>query len=75
MFTARGLREQVMDIHTPMAEAVVKGLYTLLWPAMIIDPLANSIIVAGAILSELLEAKKDILPEHWYWRRRGLYES
>ena len=58
-----------------MAEAVVKGDYTLLWRAMMIDSLTNSIIHPGAILSELMEAEKDILPEHWYWGRRGMYES
>ena len=57
------------------ADAIVKGYYTLLWRAMMIDPLTNSIIDADAILSELLEAEVDILPEHWCWGRRGLYES
>jgi alpha-galactosidase len=74
MFTARGLQEQVLDTHKIAAEAVVKGDYTLLWRAMMIDPLTNSIIDADAILSKLLETEKDILPEHWYWGRRGLYE-
>jgi len=57
------------------AESIVKGDYTLLWRAMMIDPLTNSIIDAEAILSELLKAEKDILPEHWCWGCRGLYES
>jgi alpha-galactosidase/6-phospho-beta-glucosidase family protein len=75
MFTARGLQEQVLDTLKPMVEAVVKGEFTLLWRAMMIEPLTNSIIAAVAILSEPLEAEKDILPEHWLWARRGLYES
>ena len=65
----------VLDTLKPMAEAVVKGDYTSLWRAMMIDPLIDSVIDADAILSDLLEAEKDILPEHWYWGRRGLYES
>ncbi len=75
MFTARGLQKQVLDTHELTAEAAVKGDYTLLWWAMMIDPLTNSIIDAGAIMSEPLESENYILPEHWYWGRQGLYES
>lgn len=62
----RGMQEAVLDTHELTAEAVVKGDYTLLRRAMMTDPLTNSVADADAILSELLEAEKDILPAHWY---------
>ncbi len=62
----RGMQELILDTHELTAEAIVKADYTLLRRAMMTDPLTNSIADADAILQELLEAEKDILPDHWY---------
>ena len=60
----RGLSELVLDTHVLTAEAIVKADHRLLRRALMTDPLTNSI--ADAILSELLAAERDVLPEHWY---------
>ena len=62
----RGLSEQILDTHELTAEAVVKADYGLLRRALLTDPLTNSIADADAILQELLDAQRDILPAHWY---------
>ncbi len=62
----RGMQELILDTHELTAEAIVKGDYTLLRRAMMIDPLTTSIADADAILSDLLAAEKEILPDHWY---------
>lgn len=62
----RGLCEQILDTHELTAEAVVKGDYSLLRRAMMVDPLTNSIADADAILEELLAAQREALPGHWY---------
>lgn len=62
----RGMQEVVLDTHELTAEAIVKGDYTLLRRAMMTDPLVTSIADADAILQELLELERDILPAHWY---------
>ena len=62
----RGMQESVLDTHELTAEAIVKGDYSLLRRALMTDPLTNSIADADAILRELLEAERDILPDHWY---------
>ena len=62
----RGLTEQVLDTHELTAEAIVRADYPLLRRALMTDPLTNSIADADAILSELLAAQRDALPDHWY---------
>ncbi len=62
----RGLNELVLDTHELTAEAIVKADYSLLRRALMTDPLTNSIADADAILSELLAAQRDALPDHWY---------
>ncbi len=62
----RGMQEVILDVHELTAEAVVKGDYGLLRRAMLSDPLVTSIADADAILSELLEIERDILPDVWY---------
>ena len=62
----KGMEELVLDTHELTAQAVVTGDYELLRRAMLTDPLVNSISDADAILKELLEAERDILPAHWY---------
>ena len=61
----RGLNEIVLDTHELTAEAIVKADYGLLRRALLTDPLTNSIADADAILSELLEAESEALPDHW----------
>ena len=62
----RGMQEIVLDTHELTAEAIVKQDMGLLRRAMMTDPLTTSIADADKIIGELLEAEKDILPEHWY---------
>ena len=62
----RGLNELVLDTHELTAEAIVKADYRILRRALMTDPLTNSIADADAILSELLAAQRDALPNHWY---------
>lgn len=62
----RGMQEVVLDTHELTAEAVVKCDHGLLRRAMLSDPLVSSIADADAILSELLKAEQDVLPEAWF---------
>ena len=62
----RGLNELVLDTHELTAEAIVKADFGLLRRALMTDPLTNSIADADAILSDLLAAERDVLPDHWY---------
>ena len=62
----RGMQEIILDTHELTAEAIVKGDYGLLRRAMMTDPLVTSIADADAILKELLDVERDILPETWY---------
>lgn len=62
----RGMQEGILDTHELTAEAIVKGDYALLRRAMLSDPLVTSIADADAILKELLQIERDILPESWY---------
>jgi alpha-galactosidase/6-phospho-beta-glucosidase family protein len=61
----RGMQEVILDTHELTAEAVIKCDHTLLRRAMLSDPLVTSIADADAILKELLELEKDILPTCW----------
>jgi len=62
----RGMQEVILDTHELTAEAVVKGDYALLRRAMMSDPLVTSIADADAILTELLELERDMIPDAWY---------
>lgn len=61
----RGMQEVVLDTHELTAEAVAKCDYSLLRRAMLTDPLVSSIADADAILKELIELEKDVLPDCW----------
>jgi alpha-galactosidase len=61
-----GMQQQVLDAHTLTAEAVHKCDYDLLRRALLVDPLTSSLADADAILKELLEAERDVLPDCWY---------
>lgn len=62
----RGLQEQVLDTHELTAEAVITQNKSLLRTALLVDPLSNSYADVDAIIEELLEAEKDIIPKEWY---------
>ena len=62
----RGLQELVLDTHELTAEAVATCDRGLLRRAMLTDPLVTSIGDADAIISELLEAEREVLPSCWY---------
>lgn len=62
----RGMQEVILDTHELTAEAVIKGDHALLRRAMLSDPLVTSIADADAILQELLDIERDILPQLWY---------
>lgn len=62
----RGMQEKVLDVHELTAQAIAEGSYELLRRAMMTDPLVTSIADADAIIRELLEAEKDIIPPKWY---------
>lgn len=62
----KGLQEQVLDAHELTAEAVVKVDRNLLRRALLVDPLSSSYADSDAIIDELLEAEKDIIPKSWY---------
>ena len=61
-----GLQQQVLDTHELTAEAVAKCDYGLLRRAMLTDPIVNSIADADAILEELLDHERAVLPDCWY---------
>ena len=62
----RGLQELVLDTHELTAEAVATCDRGLLRRAMLTDPLVTSIGDTDAIISELLEAEREVLPSCWY---------
>ncbi len=61
-----GWQRLVLDAHELTAEAVATCDYGLLRRAMLVDPLVTSIADADAILVELLDAERQVLPECWY---------
>jgi alpha-galactosidase/6-phospho-beta-glucosidase family protein len=61
-----GLQRLVLDAHELTAEAVARCDYSLLRRAMLVDPLITSIADADAILKELLEAERSVLPGCWF---------
>jgi alpha-galactosidase len=62
----RGLWGQVLDAHELTAEAVYTGRRDVLRRAMLTDPLLSSIADADAIIEELLQAEREVIPDRWY---------
>ena len=62
----RGLQEVVLDTHELTAEAVATCNPALLRRALLTDPLVNSIADADALIKELLEAEREVLPTCWF---------
>ncbi|KKB11313.1 glycoside hydrolase family 4 [Devosia geojensis] len=62
----RAMQEIVLDTHELTAEAVAKGDRALLRRALLVDPLTNSIGDTEALIEDLLDAERDIIPQHWY---------
>jgi alpha-galactosidase len=71
----RAIQETVLDTHELTAEAVAKGDRNLLRRALLIDPLTNSIADTEAIIEELLDAERDIIPQHWYGGEGALQKT
>ncbi len=61
----RGLWQQVLDTHELTARAAVSGDRDLLYRAFVCDPLVSSLADSRAMIDELLEAEKEVLPEYW----------
>ncbi|HSI85530.1 MAG TPA: hypothetical protein VK970_17240 [Candidatus Methylacidiphilales bacterium] len=60
-----GLRAQqflILDIHELTIEAIMKKDRGLLLRALAMDPIVNSIATADAIIEEVFEAEKEMLP-------------
>ena len=62
----RAMQEIVLDTHELTAEAVATGSRALLRRALLVDPLTNSIGDTEALIDDLLDAERDIIPQHWY---------
>jgi alpha-galactosidase len=62
----RGMQELVLDTHELTAQAVATCDFELLRRAMLTDPLTSSIADADAIIRELLDAERDVLPACWF---------
>ncbi|WP_375451829.1 hypothetical protein [uncultured Devosia sp.] len=62
----RAMQEIVLDTHELTAEAVAKGDRALLRRALLVDPLTNSIGDTEALIDDLLDAERDVIPQHWY---------
>ncbi len=62
----RGMQELILDTHELTAEAIYKRDISLLRKAMLTDPLVCSIADADAIIKELMDAEKVMIPEAFY---------
>ncbi len=62
----RGLWQQVLDTHELSVRAAVSGDRGLLLRAFLCDPMISSIADSRAMITELLEAERDVLPEYWF---------
>jgi alpha-galactosidase len=56
----------VLDTHELTVEAAVKCDRGLLRRAMLTDPIVNSISDADAIIRDMLEAQRGVLPGGWF---------
>ena len=61
----RGLWQQVLDTHELTARAAVTGDRDVLYAAFACDPLTQNLNDTKLLISELLEAEKDVLPDYW----------
>ncbi len=64
------LQRRVLDAHELTAEAAVTGDKRILRRAIMTDPLCVSIEDGDAVIEELLELEKGILPRFWYKKGR-----
>lgn len=69
----RAMQEIVLDTHELTAEAVAKGDRDLLRRALLTDPLTNSIADTEALIEDLLDAEREVIPQHWYGGEGALH--
>ena len=62
----RGLWQQVLDTHELSARAAVTCDRDILRRAFLCDPLISSLADAEAMMTELLAAERDALPDAWF---------
>jgi alpha-galactosidase len=62
----RAMCETVLDTHELTAEAIYRQDRALLRRALLTDPLAQSIEDTDALMSDLFQAEREALPEHWF---------
>jgi alpha-galactosidase len=62
----RGLWQQVLDTHELSVRAAVTGDRKTLLQAFLCDPLVSSIADARAMINDLLEAERRVLPDIWF---------
>ena len=62
----RAMQELVLETHELTAEAIAKHDKTLLRRALLTDPLTNSLADTDALIGELLEREREVLPAYWY---------
>ena len=67
------MQEIVLDTHELTAEAVAKGDRDLLRRALLTDPLTNSIADTEALIEDLLDAEREVIPQHWYGGEGALH--
>jgi alpha-galactosidase len=60
------LQQQVLDTHELTVEAAVSHDKRILLRALATDPIINNLSDAKNIMSDLLDAEKDVLPAAWY---------
>jgi alpha-galactosidase len=61
-----GMTRLVLDTHELTARAAVTYDRDVLLRALCTDPIINNIADAKAVMDDLLEAERDILPARWY---------
>ncbi len=61
-----GMQRKVLDTHELTVEAAVSGDRDILRRAMLSDPMLTSIGDADAIIEELLEREREVLPGYWW---------
>ncbi|MEM6431995.1 MAG: glycoside hydrolase family 4 [Deinococcota bacterium] len=62
----RAMQEIILETHELTAEAIFKQDKTLLRRALLTDPLTNSLADTDALMGELLEQEREVLPAYWY---------
>ena len=62
----RAMQELILETHELTAEAIYKQDRGLLRRALLTDPLTNSIADTNALIGELLEREREVLPNYWY---------